>query len=207
MDDLKPCPFCGADDVEYVNPNGCWFAVCYSCEAEGPVAYSADDAAEAWNRRAAPADKQGGGLTGEQRLAVQYAAMRLDLPDNNPEQQSIVRNLRTMLAAAPQPSEKQAEPAAEFWQSHDRGLFSRVEQPAKDARGVDERTAFEAYAASQGYPLDGHGGHYSNIRTRNNWMGWQARALLAAPAEDARGTWRCRCGVEVSGTHCPICEW
>ncbi|KAA5921321.1 hypothetical protein F1536_23030 [Achromobacter xylosoxidans] len=49
---------------------------------------------------------------------------------------------------------------------------------------ADERAAFEAYARRNGYPLNGHGGFYGNTRTRNQWMGWKARAALAsAPAD------------------------
>lgn len=51
--------------------------------------------------------------------------------------------------------------------------------PVADAEGVSEREAFEKDAAELGMPLDGHGGHYSNIRTRNRWLGWQARAALS----------------------------
>ncbi|MGU7812670.1 hypothetical protein [Burkholderia sp. AW49-1] len=44
---------------------------------------------------------------------------------------------------------------------------------------ADERAAFEANARKLGMPLDSNGGHYSNIRTRNRWLGWQARAASA----------------------------
>ena len=45
---------------------------------------------------------------------------------------------------------------------------------------ADERPAFEAYARRNGYPLNGHGGFYGNNRTRNQWMGWKARAAMAS---------------------------
>ena len=58
----------------------------------------------------------------------------------------------------------------EGWQAHISALSATIK---------DERALFENYCSNNGYPLSGYGGHYSNIRTRNNWMGWQARAALA----------------------------
>ncbi len=50
---LKPCPFCGSDNVDiykHKNENKC--VVCYKCYS-GSGNYMTDDlAVEAWNRRA-----------------------------------------------------------------------------------------------------------------------------------------------------------
>jgi hypothetical protein len=51
-----------------------------------------------------------------------------------------------------------------------------------DSKAMSEREAFEDFAARNSLPLQSHGGFYSNIRTRNAWIGWQARASLAASA-------------------------
>lgn len=58
MSELKPCPFCGSNDVWVldVEPSGQMseysHVVCCDCNASGPMK-SSDDAAEAaWNSRA-----------------------------------------------------------------------------------------------------------------------------------------------------------
>ena len=61
---LKPCPFCGNDQVDVVRElrliSTCMFVVCPSCGTRGPVAYRNDKAEDAlkveamrkWERRA-----------------------------------------------------------------------------------------------------------------------------------------------------------
>lgn len=50
----------------------------------------------------------------------------------------------------------------------------------KQAEAPSEREDFEAWAASKSMPLSSHGdGFYTNVRTRNAWGGWQARAALS----------------------------
>lgn len=55
MSDLKPCPFCGSDDV-YVPMTDSridWYFVwCPGCCFAGPGRTKGQDAIEAWNRRA-----------------------------------------------------------------------------------------------------------------------------------------------------------
>ena len=52
--ELKPCPFCGADeDLRVVSVYGEErYVTCLTCSACGPDAETADEAIEAWNRRA-----------------------------------------------------------------------------------------------------------------------------------------------------------
>ena len=59
--------------------------------------------------------------------------------------------------------------------------------PADGREAVDERAAFEADAKRLGMPLENSGGHYANIRTRNRWLGWQARAALATAPTMSEG--------------------
>lgn len=52
---LKPCPFCGSDDVtvkgaEITGPNP--FVYCRKCHSHGPQRISYQGAANAWNSRA-----------------------------------------------------------------------------------------------------------------------------------------------------------
>lgn len=55
---------------------------------------------------------------------------------------------------------------------------ARRAQPEGEAPQAEStRDKFEAHAKEQGLPLAGHGGHYSNIRTRNRWLGWEAATL------------------------------
>ena len=52
-DALKPCPFCGSDDVEALDMEGKHYAVCYDCALEGPFHKSRAAVIAAWNTRAA----------------------------------------------------------------------------------------------------------------------------------------------------------
>jgi len=51
---LKPCPFCGSEDIHVMGVKSYWI-VCRNCYAEGPVPISfwkfKKDAIEAWNKR------------------------------------------------------------------------------------------------------------------------------------------------------------
>ena len=58
MSELKPCPFCGSDDVAldefaYRIGDGEWESkvICYECHANTGF-YTKQEAVEAWNRRA-----------------------------------------------------------------------------------------------------------------------------------------------------------
>ena len=51
-DALKPCPFCGSDDVEALDMEGKHYVVCYDCALEGPLHESRAAVVAAWNRRA-----------------------------------------------------------------------------------------------------------------------------------------------------------
>ena len=46
---LKPCPFCGSNDVKVVS--GMNFVACYECESDSGVYDSKEEAVKAWNRR------------------------------------------------------------------------------------------------------------------------------------------------------------
>lgn len=49
-EELKPCPFCGCDDIRTHLE---WSMICANCGAEGSLTDSRADAIAAWNRRAA----------------------------------------------------------------------------------------------------------------------------------------------------------
>ena len=51
MEELKPCPFCGSNDVTVNDAYMHSYAQCRVCRAEGGFRYSHDEAAAAWNRR------------------------------------------------------------------------------------------------------------------------------------------------------------
>lgn len=53
-DELKPCPFCGSDDLEiYHEVVGChYYVTCRDCGSSGAIYYTPEQAAHAWNRRA-----------------------------------------------------------------------------------------------------------------------------------------------------------
>jgi Lar family restriction alleviation protein len=54
---LKPCPFCGSDDLYFNMVNHCRVKHladeirCASCDAAGGERYTPDEAIEAWNMR------------------------------------------------------------------------------------------------------------------------------------------------------------
>ena len=48
---LKPCPFCGSDDVVVEETYTSGYVRCRDCGAEGGFRYSHDEAVAAWNRR------------------------------------------------------------------------------------------------------------------------------------------------------------
>ncbi len=52
MNGLKPCPFCGQEDltVEVTKNNECWIE-CPNCGVETPLYESTKQAVAAWNRR------------------------------------------------------------------------------------------------------------------------------------------------------------
>lgn len=53
MDDLKPCPFCGSNDLTICyNVLRTYTCVnCYKCGAEGGGCETKEEAIEAWNER------------------------------------------------------------------------------------------------------------------------------------------------------------
>lgn len=49
---IKPCPFCGHEDSTIENPTaGGFFVRCTWCIAEGPIAYTEQNAINNWNTR------------------------------------------------------------------------------------------------------------------------------------------------------------
>ena len=57
-DELKPCPFCGGDDLEVTDMDGDHYVLCHGCALEAPFHDSRAEAVAAWNRRAAIAAPQ-----------------------------------------------------------------------------------------------------------------------------------------------------
>ena len=51
MFELKPCPFCGAENVTYIWEQDVCYAKCKACGTTGSKHFAIDDANEAWNRR------------------------------------------------------------------------------------------------------------------------------------------------------------
>ena len=52
-DALKPCPFCGSNEVHVVEAGpGNWVS-CLDCDSDGPVVGTIEKAVAAWNTRAA----------------------------------------------------------------------------------------------------------------------------------------------------------
>ena len=62
MDDkekLKPCPFCGNQEIMLV-ANGMWACWCTKCFASSGYAISKEDAVKMWNRRVEEIERKGG---------------------------------------------------------------------------------------------------------------------------------------------------
>lgn len=49
---LKPCPFCGGNNVELVNGDISFWINCVDCFTEGPLAEIEEQAKDKWNTRA-----------------------------------------------------------------------------------------------------------------------------------------------------------
>ena len=50
---LKPCPFCGGDDLEVTDMDGDHYVLCHGCALEAPFHDSRAAVIAAWNTRAA----------------------------------------------------------------------------------------------------------------------------------------------------------
>lgn len=53
MDELKPCPFCGSNDIdiEKLEKYGTYYLSCKQCSIEQPLYNTLEQAINAWNRR------------------------------------------------------------------------------------------------------------------------------------------------------------
>jgi Lar family restriction alleviation protein len=54
MEKLKPCPFCGYEDIEVGATDFNYYADCLKCEARGPLEDKEAKAIEAWNKACRP---------------------------------------------------------------------------------------------------------------------------------------------------------
>lgn len=54
--EILPCPFCRSDDLRMASPSECWVD-CQGCDAEGPTAFTKEDAAQKWNAVATLRDR------------------------------------------------------------------------------------------------------------------------------------------------------
>lgn len=57
MAELKPCPFCGGEEVSIDGYRDVFFVQCDDCGATFPMFDTLEEAASAWNRRAQPENK------------------------------------------------------------------------------------------------------------------------------------------------------
>lgn len=55
--ELKPCPFCGSDDVTCDRLEDVYYVECWDCSAKIETYNGAEDAIEGWNARAIDRDK------------------------------------------------------------------------------------------------------------------------------------------------------
>ena len=77
MINLKPCPFCGSNEVINTSEpkpdeNGCYSWVCPDCIAVGGVGESVNDATIAWNNRADFSMVEGTQLISEKAIAYLF---------------------------------------------------------------------------------------------------------------------------------------
>ena len=79
MTKLKPCPFCGSDEIgreDFASGGALVSLLCLNCGAIGPIAYALDEAFTKWNRRADQPQRIDGnpaGITAEQFDAIYEA--------------------------------------------------------------------------------------------------------------------------------------
>ena len=57
---LKPCPFCGSEDIHYIGNDSLivWY-YCEDCDAVGPSAKTKKEATKLWNKRKFEEEKDG----------------------------------------------------------------------------------------------------------------------------------------------------
>lgn len=57
---MKPCPFCGAKDIQIATDDGFrwYFALCAECGARGPEVRGAEAPIAAWNKRREVSDER-----------------------------------------------------------------------------------------------------------------------------------------------------
>ena len=52
MEKLKPCPFCGSDDIELSTGLAEYWAFCHDCTATTSMERTQEEAIQVWNTRA-----------------------------------------------------------------------------------------------------------------------------------------------------------
>ena len=57
MNELKPCPFCGSEDVSCGRLEDIYYVECWDCSASVETYSGIDDALKKWNRRAIDRDE------------------------------------------------------------------------------------------------------------------------------------------------------
>lgn len=50
---MKPCPFCGSDDVASLKVAAGHWVFCDACRSRGPIKLDKNAALESWNKRSA----------------------------------------------------------------------------------------------------------------------------------------------------------
>lgn len=104
--ELKPCPFCGADNPVYQygpdEDGDCWYTVsCEECCVETDGFRSDDEAAEAWNRRSA--DALIAKLTEALEQMIEHYTSLVNCGDCgnwDPEEEDAVKTARAALSLA-----------------------------------------------------------------------------------------------------------
>lgn len=57
MTELKPCPFCGSEDVQLTGTDLTgWYVICWDCGGRGGLAHRQEKAIEKWNDRKGEVD-------------------------------------------------------------------------------------------------------------------------------------------------------
>jgi Lar family restriction alleviation protein len=99
-EELKPCPFCGSSKISFSSHQIGIAVGCDSCGAVSEIQGSKEQCAEAWNRRAKPAEAEGAVEMGSDAWMALHLLDRLDVSaDEEPRVQQVEEIVRRMGAA------------------------------------------------------------------------------------------------------------
>lgn len=172
--DLKPCPFCGGDDIGHTGKHGVRF-VCMSCECSGAFSHGDteqnhvwDEAASVWNTRAADP-------------AITAAVARAEALEAE------VERLRGALTDIAEPTRLFSHGDPGVLRSHARAALSAARAPSRNIARLVGAVRYYADTFCEGFCKDLPRSDTYHDSMDDQCSGCKARAAIAALWGDANG--------------------